>query len=332
MFKLCSRLAVITTFLFHIDGVCSEELFVVRQNYPLWTEKTDSSHSNNSLAPLVRRDTLVKGIGRSNGGADSREGWLVQSYSDPSVSGWLPDHVLASVSQQAKQLEASAWLQGQQRVHSDEQGIPEVIALQRQPALEEAWKIIAISIVENSRLPVEEQLGDPYFARAEIWLKAESFSEALHDYLDGFQIVRSSGRSINDYRPSLDKMSELLEKIKATPVPKLGNEPERYTMAKTLFSRGYNAYRSSQLSEAAEHFSSALAFAPAESLYWYFRAITNYLSGDLQRAQHDAVMGAYFERNAYPEVRRHVTRGLSNVQGSERVWVEKYRRGMPRDG
>jgi tetratricopeptide (TPR) repeat protein len=188
---------------------------------------------------------------------------------------------------------------------------------------------VAAAISENETLPDSERLPEPYFARAEIWATAGNYSDSLQDYLYGISIVRVSARDLLSYSVQFDKLGDVADKLQKMPVPAAGAEPIYSSAAREHYSLGYGLFFRDDLRAALEHFDSAVQLAPDQPLYWYFRALTYHGLGDEQRAQHDALMGAFFERELAAWYRRSLHRAFIRIQGARRAWLESYRLGSP---
>ena len=213
--------------------------------------------------------------------------------------------------------------------HKKTRTFPELILIQRNPAIQQAWREVASAISENETLPENERLPEPYFARAEIWASAKNYSASLQDYLTAIKYARTANRDLLTYSAYFDKLYDVTQKLQNVPVPATGAESDLSFAARRHYSQGYSDYFSGDLQEALDRFDSANQLAPDQPLYWYYRALTHRRLGDDQRAQHDALMGAFFERQFASWRRRSLNHAFSRVQGETRTWLESYRRGSP---
>jgi len=209
------------------------------------------------------------------------------------------------------------------------QTFPELIAIQPNRSIQQAWRDIAAAISDNDVLPENERLPEPYFARAEIWASVNNYSDSLQDYLTAIKYARTSNRDIISYSEYFDRLYEVVEKFQNMPAPATGAESEMHFAAQRHYGEGCSKFFAGDLWEALKRFDSAIQLAPDQAVYWYFRALTHKRLGDEERAQHDALLGASFERQLTPSRRRAINGSLTRVQGTMRAWLESYRLGSP---
>jgi tetratricopeptide (TPR) repeat protein len=272
----------------------------------------------------------VVGICREPFGESARLGWRVVTLEDSPRQGWVSVGAVTPFATRAKELKATAMsLRAVGSAKRSAQSFPELILTQKNPAIQQAWRELSLAISENETLPESERLPEPYFARAEVWASVTNYSDSLQDYLTAIKYARKSNRDLLSYSQYFDKLYDVAEKLQKVPVPAVGAESDPSFAAKDHYSRGNSSYFTGDLQEALDRFDSAVQLAPDQPLYWYFRALTHRRLGDQQRAQYDALMGAFFERECPPWQRRSLHGALTRVQGEMRTWLESYRLGSP---
>jgi len=280
---------------------------------------------------VIRSGTAVVGVRREVFGKPSRRGWRIATIEKPSRTGWVPAGVVTPFETRGNEFAATAVsLRAKGKKNQPrELTLPELILTQKNPAIQQAWREVARAVSENETLPEDQRLPEPYFARAEIWAAAKNYSDSLQDYLTAIKYARKANRDLLTYSAYFDKLYEVTQKLKEIPVPAAGTHADYAFAAREHYSHGYSEFFSGDLREAMDRFDSAVQLAPDHPLYWYFRALTHRRLGDIQRAQHDVLMGAFFERR-YPEWRRRsLNVSFTRVQGKTRKWLESYRRGSP---
>lgn len=311
------------------DSEDQPSLLVVNQQ----SEFADAARSpaSRSMTPSrVRSGTLIIGIRREGFGEPARAGWRVVTLEEPPRNGWVPVGAATQFERRAKELKATAIsLHAIGSRNSKTLNLPELILLQHNPAVQQAWREVADAISENETLPEDERLPEPYFARAEIWASVKNYSDSLQDYLTAIKYARRANRDLLTYSAYFDKLYDVAERLQSMPVTATGAESDLSSAARRHYSEGYTKHFTGELQHALGHFDSAIRLDPDQPLYWYFRALTHRRLGDVQRAQHDALMGAYFERQFASSRRRSLNHAFVRVQGESRAWLESYRLGSP---
>ena len=278
----------------------------------------------------VRSGTMIIGLHRETYGEPPRPGWRVITLEETPRKGWVPAGFVAPFDTRVKELEAVAILLRQIKPGNEKKlTLPELILIQDKPVVKEAWTIVADAIAENELLPENERLPEPYFARAEIWASVKNYSDSLQDYLTALQYARRAKRDLLSFSNYFDKLYHVAGKLREVPLPPSGGEPDLLQSARRHFGHGCGQFHAGYLENALDGFVNAVQLAPDQPLYWYFRALTHRRLGDNQRALHDVLMGAHFERIYEVRHRTAVDRTLVNVQGESRIWLETFRRGSP---
>ena len=300
-------------------------LIVHRQCDLLDTAQPNASRSK--LDSQVRSGTAIVGIRREDIGEPTRGGWHVVTLEEPPRNGWLPVGAVMPFDTRGKELKATAI--ALRAAHRKAPTLPELILIQDNPAIQQAWREVSEAVAENETLPENERYPDPYFARAEIWASVNNYSDSLQDYLTGIAYARKANRDLLSYSAYFDKLLDVAEKLQELPVPAKGAHPDLSVLARQHYSQGYGHLFTGKLQEALDRFDNAVQLAPDQPLYWYFRALTQRRLGDDQRAQHDALMGAYFERQFAGWRQRSLDHAFIRVQGEWRMWLESFRLGWP---
>jgi hypothetical protein len=296
---------------------------VVQQDSELYEETAAKGP-----AKKLRSGTTLIGLRPQSFGDPVQPGWQVVSPDDPSVRGWVRGSYVSTIDSRMKELRATA-ISLRAGTSGKKQSLPELILLQDNPATQRAWREVSDAISENEALPESERLPEPYFARAEIWASVKNYSDSLQDYLTAIKYARKTNRDILTYSEYFDQLYDVAEKLQNIPVPAQGAESVPHIAARDHFNHGYRSFFLGNLEEAVDRFDSAVQLAPDQPLYWYFRALAHKLLGDEQKAQHDALMGASFERQLVSFRRLDLNKDLTRVQGPMRTWLETYRLGSP---
>lgn len=200
----------------------------------------------------------------------------------------------------------------------------------RQPAdLQQAWQEAELAIRENGLLPESEQSAEPWLARGEIQALAGNYHGALSDYVEASRFLKRHHVDPQTHASAFQSLSGVLQRLPASPVPPVvaGHLEE--------WERGYYAWRRGNFVIAAQAFQNATELGPREPVYWYFRALTYREIGLPERALHDARIGAWLENQLVSNRSFHryvgsVSHRLEPVQGPDRQWLERQRRGYQR--
>jgi hypothetical protein len=310
-------------------------LLVVHQE----SELQDETRARAS-AKSLRSGTALIGLRPQAIGDPARPGWRVVTLDEPPRHGWVRAGVVSTIGTRTKELKATA-IALRATGFEKRQSLPELILAQNNPAIQQAWREVSVAIFENDALLEDERLPEPYFARAEIWASVKNYSDSLRDYLTAIKYARKSNSNILSYSEYFDKLYDVAEKLQNIPVPAAGAESEMFFAAQRHYGHGISKFFTGDLREALDRFDSTVQLAPDQPVYWYFRALTHKRLGDEQRAQHDALMGASFERQYDalmgasferqfgPWRQRALNDSLTRVQGPMRIWLESYRLGSP---
>lgn len=204
--------------------------------------------------------------------------------------------------------------------------LPEVIRLQKNEAVKQAWKEVQQALTENQTL--KQQLPEPYFARAEIWSAVNNYDGAMRDYLTATRLAREAGHDLASYSSYFEKLYEVLDNWDRVPKPPTtGASDNHYFLAADHFSHGFSDFWRNDLQSAIRRFDNAVQLCPQNPVYWYYRAVTFKRSGDDRRAQHDACFGAYIEKKSERRYGSEVAHAFQRLQGDQRRWLEEFRLG-----
>jgi len=294
------------------------------------TDLVNTADPSSMKPAQVHSGTVIIGLHRETYGEPPRPGWRVVTLEETPRRGWVSAGFVIPFDTRVKELESVAILLRQIKPGNDKKlTLPELILIQDKPVVKEAWTAVADAIAENELLPENERLPEPYFARAEIWASVKNYSDSLQDYLTALQYARRAKRDLLSFSNYFDKLYHVAGQLRKVPLPPAGGEPHLLQSARKHFGHGCGQFHAGHLEDALDGFVNAVQLAPDQPLYWYFRALTHRCLGDNQRALHDVLMGAHFERIYEVRHRISVDRTLVNVQGESRIWLESFRRGSP---
>jgi len=278
----------------------------------------------------IRSDTMLVGVCRENYGTPSRQGWHVQTMEQPPRDGWISASAVTPFETRGTELAAQALtLRALSSANPPTLSLPELIQRQDNKTIQQAWREVAEAVAENETLAENERLPEPYFARAEIWASVENYASSLQDYLTAIKVARLAKLDLLTYSAYFDKLYDTVDKFQEVPVPAMGAGTDLSADARLHYGHGCASFFDGDLTEALHRFDDAVQLAPDQPVYWYYRALTYRGLGDDQRAQHDALLGAYFERQFSPWQRRALNRSFIRVQGETRTWLKSYRLGSP---
>jgi hypothetical protein len=236
----------------------------------------------------------------------------------PQYVGWIDPAQLEPLQPPGTNLESSPLPLGSADSLQRPPAPPTIIQLQS-PELQLAWSEIQAAIADNEKLP--KPLPEPYFARAEILAMVHDFDAALRDYLRAVQIASDAHEDLATYTAYFTRLREALEGYDRSP------RPPATGLASMHYAAGVHAYRRADYQSAIGHFSDAIALDEHKPLYWYYRAAAHHQSSAMQRATHDALVGAHLEwRNGTAD---RIGNRLLSVQGPTRTWLESVRLGKP---
>lgn len=192
------------------------------------------------------------------------------------------------------------------------------------PAEERAWRDVQEAIRDGEELPLRDP--EPYYSRAEIWAtRLENQEEALLDTLRGVEAFLEGPDSSDP--AEIDKA---LKKLSNAAWLSLQRPKSIYPgAAEKHYGAGLYCYSLGQFEEAAMQFTRAIQLDARCPQYYYFRSLAYLVAGDERLAINDAEKGALVESHLTDSARLDVSRSLVRVQGTQRLWLEGYRRGRP---
>jgi len=257
--------------------------------------------------------------------AGERLRYVMTTESQPR-EGWISQRFTMPVADYAGKLAASRAAPNAEG-ESDAFYRPWLIRFQDNPAVLDAWDSVSQLIASNERMPADERLPDPYFARAAIWVAVENYADAIQDYITGIDLARKRGQAAEFYLPYVEKLAVAIRKLESNPVPVAGAMLGWQNAAKQHFALGYTTFFTGDYKECLPHFTNSITLDPTQPHYWYFRALTQRALGNRGQAQHDALLGVHFEQQL-KEKTISMDQKLFRVQGERRTWLEKYRNGL----
>jgi tetratricopeptide (TPR) repeat protein len=294
-----------------------------------------------SRAIELKGETLITGIEKQAlGGVLAGEYWLVEHPGLSGKRGWVSAGAVAAIPEKVDAEIARAEALRQRRRDAERLAVPgnpvdsmrpEVLDLQSDPALTEAWERLDSAIKENESLPEAERLPEPYLARAAIWNRVQRYDEAIQDYFEAVKYAQLGGRDLQELSGYFDEIQKSFANFREIPAPPSGKETLYSRSATHHLDKGLVAYLDRDFEKALEHFKEAVRLLPDNPCYWYLRAICHRNLGDSARAQHDVLLGALMERQFSPGAKQSVDWSLSRIQGPDRAWLEGFRLGGSRN-
>jgi tetratricopeptide (TPR) repeat protein len=204
---------------------------------------------------------------------------------------------------------------------------PRSITSHENEQLREAWREATEAITANNALPAAQRLPDPYLARAEVYMQAGDVVAALDDCAAASAIASATGLDSRKQQQAAEIYTNAIKQLRSLPQPARDAFTDIDIQASEHFNASQRFIAQRDFDKAISELAKALSLTPSQPLYWYMRAVARRESGDLHRAQSDALFGALFERRLSPPARHEVSKALTRVQGSTRLWLEAYRRG-----
>lgn len=303
----------------------AEPLFSVQRSTELQSLNSPSSGTQKKLFTL-RSGTLARAISQPLAAPPAANMTLIETLETNPRSGWVSSDAIIRIDHWVTFLnQKAATIIGGKKTAS----IPQLIRMQNDPQIRQAWQEAADAFDDNNELPENERLPEPYFARAEIWMAVNNYVLAIEDYVDGLHYARRSGRDIITYSPYFSKMQFATEKLLSLPVPPIGTTKNIVLRGSYHLNLGISLYFSGKYGEAVNNFDDAISLSPSDPIAWYFRGLSFYAMGDIDRAQHDALLGMHFERKISRFRQKSIDRILTRIQGANRTWLERFRLGSP---
>jgi tetratricopeptide (TPR) repeat protein len=204
---------------------------------------------------------------------------------------------------------------------------PLLIKSHENDQLREAWEEATEAIAANDALPATQRIPDPFLARAEVYMQAGDVVSALDDCASASAIATTARLDTRKQQQVTEIYTKAITRLRSLPQPPKDAFTDIDVQASEHFNASKRFLTQRDFEKAVGELAKALSLKPSQPLYWYMRAIARRESGDLHRAQSDALMGAFFERRLSPPARHEVSKGLSRMQGPSRLWLEAYRRG-----
>lgn len=303
----------------------AETLYSVQRD-TMFFNQDPSLPNDQAQDSTISKGTLVKLLPDQS---MSRSGQLMQritTVEKNARNGWVPADALILFETAIQLLELRAKT-NQNQVNPET--IPQLIRAQENPEIRTAWEEASEAFDANEKLPEDQRLPDPYFARAEIWYTLNNYIAAIENYVEGIRYARKTNQDILTYAVYFTKLQTAAENLLSLPVPPEGVNQNLPARGFLHFNRGVSSYLRGDYKKAIEELSDAVSLVPTDPLIWYYRGLAMKANGELARGQHDVLLGVHFEKDLSPGRRRAINRSLFRVQGSDRLWLEHFRLGSP---
>lgn len=245
-------------------------------------------------------------------------------------SGWVSDRAFDCLEEVvAQDIEGSRL----SKMHEPE-SLPLSIRIQRSGKLKQAWVKATELVKKNETLPRESKVPEPLLARAAIWVEVHDYPKAVKDYLKALRYANASGASLSAYMLYLPKVRDAIANFENIPTASAGAGERDFVFRGAYFADGLHLFRIGDFRGAHDSFEDATYARPDKPAYWYYKALCNKKLGNERRALYDVLYGTLVERVGQEkgggyQLRREVLKLLEKVQGADRQWIERFRRGDP---
>jgi hypothetical protein len=183
-------------------------------------------------------------------------------------------------------------------------------------------------IVENQKLSENSQRPEPYFARAEVYLKQGDYGRAMTDYFDGLKRVQTKtpeGYQYIPYEKYFDKIKESIAKTLYQPVAVAQLSRNELDTAGNHFSKGYTAYWKGDYDKALRYFGNAIDIVWHCPIYWYYRGLTYWKLSNKEKAAFNLMMGSVMEKSSLEDQKAKAEKNTTERKGTGKVfWDDKY--------
>ena len=176
-------------------------------------------------------------------------------------------------------------------------------------SLQNSFILIERTIKENPENP------EPLIARAEIYASLGNNETAIKDCLQAYKLLLAKNPTPAAKIKFLSKLSEFIKKSETNPKDLFISSSWDY------YNQGKLAFKEKNYLKAAEYFSNAISLNPKETLFFYFRALSEYMLGNVQDARRDALVGAFLERSVTDSEKTLILKELEHFQGTSRIWL-----------
>lgn len=175
--------------------------------------------------------------------------------------------------------------------------------------LREAFITIEKTIKENPSDP------EALMARAEIYAAIGNNETAIKDCLEAYKLLLAKNPNPSAKIKFLSKLSEFIAKSETNPKDFFVSSSWDY------YIQGKKSLRDKNYSKASEYFTNAISLNPKETAFFYFRALSEHIQGNIQDARRDALIGAFLEKNITDSDRAFLLKELEHFQGTSRIWL-----------
>ena len=176
-------------------------------------------------------------------------------------------------------------------------------------SLQQSFIIVEKTIKENPENP------EPLMARAEIYASIGNNETAIKDCLQAYKLLLAKNPTPAAKIKFLSKLSEFIKKSETNPKDHFISTSWDY------YNQGKVALKEKNYLKASEYFSNSISLNPKETLFFYFRALSEYMQENIQNARRDALVGAFLERSVTDSEKTLILKELEHFQGTSRIWL-----------
>ena len=176
-------------------------------------------------------------------------------------------------------------------------------------SLQQSFIIVEKTIKENPENP------EPLMARAEIYGSIGNNETAIKDCLQAYKLLLAKNPTPAAKIKFLSKLSEFIKKSETNPKDLFISTSWDY------YNQGKVALKEKNYLKASEYFSNSISLNPKETLFFYFRALSEYMQENIQNARRDALVGAFLERSVTDSEKTLILKELEHFQGTSRIWL-----------
>jgi len=176
-------------------------------------------------------------------------------------------------------------------------------------SLQQSFVLIEKTIKENPENP------EPLMARAEIYASIGNNETAIKDCLQAYKLLLAKNATPAAKIKFLSKLSEFIAKSETNPKDQFVYSSWEY------YRQGKISLKNKNYSKASEYFTNSISLNPKETAFFYFRALSEHIQGNLQDARRDALVGSFLERSATDSQRTLLLMELEHFQGTSRIWL-----------
>ena len=176
-------------------------------------------------------------------------------------------------------------------------------------SLQQSFIIVEKTIKENPENP------EPLMARAEIYASIGNNETAIKDCLQAYKLLLAKNPTPAAKIKFLSKLSEFIKKSETNPKDLFISTSWDY------YNQGKVALKEKNYLKASEYFSNSISLNPKETLFFYFRALSEHILGNVQDARRDALVGAFLQRNTSDTERTLILKEMEHFQGTSRIWL-----------